>query len=102
MSRREDLAAITITTPLQIKEVEESYMGDELVPRLIFECVIGGKNSDEIEYKNGLIYKDGRIYIDASNNVRQKIINEIHASQQGDIHAYKQVIIGQSCTFGLG
>lgn len=75
------MVAITTTTPLWIKEVEERYTGDELIQKLISKCVISGRKSEGIEYKNGLVYKNGKIYIVANNDVRQKIINEIHTTQ---------------------
>lgn len=58
LSRREKLTAITSTTPMWMKQMEESYEGDETVQRLITEREIGGQNSEGIEYMNGLIYKN--------------------------------------------
>lgn len=61
--------------------MEKSYEGGEMIQRLIYECVIRGQYSEVIEYKNGIVYRNGRIYIGANKNVRQKIISEIHVSQ---------------------
>lgn len=102
LSRREELAATISTTSVWIKEVEESYVADELIQKLISECVIRGKNSEGIEYRNGLVYKNGKIYIGANNDVRKKIIREIYGTQHGDILESKQVMRAKMHFYWLG
>lgn len=97
------MVAIATAAPLLMKKVEESYIGDEMVQRSISECVIGGKNAEGIEYRNRLIYKNGNIYIGANKEIRQKIISEIQASQEGVTQISKQAIRGLRCiSTGLG
>lgn len=53
------MVVIATAAPLLMKIVEESYIGDEMVQRSISECVIGGKNAEGIEYRNGLVQEMG-------------------------------------------
>ncbi|KAJ4801231.1 polyprotein [Rhynchospora pubera] len=69
--------------PLWMEEVKKSYEGDMLVEKLVRE--FGGEDGidDEWHIQAGLVKKKNRLYVGIGAEVRNKIMEELHATAIG-------------------
>ncbi|KAL5850318.1 hypothetical protein ACOSQ4_008331 [Xanthoceras sorbifolium] len=75
--------ALTATKPAWVQEVIESYYKDPKATALIPELLIGSQANQEFTMKEGILRKNGVIYVGSYGNLRQKLIEEAHSSAMG-------------------
>ncbi|KAL5759632.1 hypothetical protein ACOSQ2_018470 [Xanthoceras sorbifolium] len=75
--------ALTATKPAWVQEVVESYYQDPKATALIPELLIGSQTNQEFTLKEGILRKEGVIYVGSYGNLRQKLIEEAHSSAMG-------------------
>ncbi|KAL5820462.1 hypothetical protein ACOSQ3_022344 [Xanthoceras sorbifolium] len=75
--------ALTTTKPAWVQEVAESYYKDPKATALIPELLIGSHANQKFTLKEGILRKDGVIYVGGYGNLRQKLVEEAHSSAMG-------------------
>lgn len=86
LSRKEEecnLTQITVIQPMWVAEVAQSYAGDSLAQEAIAECTLRPYDVSYFQYISGLIKYKGKLYVGESDELRQKIIQQIHHSNLG-------------------
>ncbi|KAH7549601.1 hypothetical protein JRO89_XS13G0055000 [Xanthoceras sorbifolium] len=96
-SRRDILAAASIdhlcksivlvrrqlNLPAWVQEVEESYYKDSVASTIIPGLLIDSQANQNFSYRDGILRKDGVIYVGSFGDLRQKLIEEAHSSVMG-------------------
>jgi hypothetical protein len=77
------LLAITASQPAWAEEVIESYQQDTLPMTVIPELVISNTANTDFTLQNGILRKQGRIYIGSNGTLRERLIEEAHSSAMG-------------------
>lgn len=69
--------------PLWLQEVQNSYSVDCEAQQLLQKLALSPELVDEYNLKEGIITKEGRIWIGASATLKTRIISSFHASAVG-------------------
>lgn len=87
LSRRDDpesqCAIVTLIKPAWVDEIQDSYIGDPLVPQMITGSLSFPYNLSLYMYKEGLIRYKGKLYVGSGVDLRRRIIAFIHTSSFG-------------------
>ncbi|KAM0872306.1 hypothetical protein ACQ4PT_038804 [Festuca glaucescens] len=86
LSRKGDnneLVAMSISMPVWLTEVLQSYNTDATIPVLLQKINVGDDAVKEFSVKDGLILKDGRIWLGNNAQLQQKILQSVHDSPVG-------------------
>lgn len=83
LSRKEEVAALSVTIPTWIKEVIDSCENGDFSQKCISYCLMGTSTAGEMSYQNGILKIKGKLYVGVGNDIRKKLIEELHSSQQG-------------------
>lgn len=87
LSRKEDLHTqcnvVTLIKPAWVEELQDSYLGDPIVPQVITESLSFPYNLSLYTYKEGLVRYKGKLYVSCGVDLRRKIIAFIHTSALG-------------------
>ncbi|KAL5816484.1 hypothetical protein ACOSQ3_024862 [Xanthoceras sorbifolium] len=75
--------ALSTTKPAWIQEVEESYYMDPKAATLIPEILIGRQANQEFTLREGILCRNGVIYVGNYGHLRQKLVEEAHSSAMG-------------------
>ncbi|TXG70895.1 hypothetical protein EZV62_005830 [Acer yangbiense] len=74
------LAALTTSKPAWVLEIEDSYQKDPLAEVVIPELVVNGPTNQEFTLKEGLLRRNGKIYVGVHGNLREKLLKESYTS----------------------
>lgn len=77
------LQSISVTQPQWIQEVINSYVVDPMAQQLLMELAVVSPNDKGFSLSNGIIKKEGRIWIGANSALQTKLITAFHASPIG-------------------
>ncbi|KAH7571981.1 hypothetical protein JRO89_XS04G0178700 [Xanthoceras sorbifolium] len=77
------LLALTSFKPAWIREVEDSYYMDLKAATVILKLLIGSQVIQDFTFKDGILRKDGVIYVGSYGNFRRKLAEEVHSSVMG-------------------
>lgn len=75
--------AMSVVQPVWIQEVVNSYFVDPHAQQLLLELAVSDTNDQGFSLKNGLIYKDSKVWIGANIGLQTKLITAFHASALG-------------------
>ena len=96
------LQAISVVQPVWIQEVLNSYVVDSQAQLLLIELAISSPNGQGFTLSQGLIRKNGRVWIGANSAIQTKIISAFRDSAVGVTLEFRQLISElRSCLFGL-
>lgn len=77
------LASLTTVVPLWMHDVSSSYYGDWAARQLITHCLINPADNSYNEYIQGVLRCSGVIYVGSYEDVRAKLIKEVHDTGMG-------------------
>lgn len=77
------LQAVSVAQPVWLQEVVNSYVNDPFTQTLLVELAITGHNSNGFSLVEGLLRKDGKIWVGANVSLQCKLITAFHASSLG-------------------
>jgi hypothetical protein len=81
LSRKEhNLLAISSFTPAWIQEIEQSYEEDTFYNQIIQQVLIDVEAVQHYTVHSGGLRYKGRVCIDSSNDLRNKILTSLHSS----------------------
>ncbi|KAI9159645.1 hypothetical protein LWI28_000592 [Acer negundo] len=86
------LLAITSSRPAWIIEVLESYENDSLSTTVLPKLMLQPPSNREFTLHEGLIRRNGLIYIGGTGTVREKLIEEAHSSVVGGHSGTRSII----------
>lgn len=86
--------AITAIIPTWVQEVIDSYEGAPQIQRIITELLLDPSAQPSYSYNQGVLRYKERIYIRSVGNLREKLMDQMHASSLGGYsgmnHTYKR------------
>lgn len=78
-----ELSAISLAKPGWLTELQESWHNDELAQQIITNVVAQLEQLEGFSYDNDTIKFNGRLYVGANGELRQKVILELHQKGVG-------------------
>ena len=75
--------AVSVVQPMWLQEVLNSYVVDPEAKQLLQELAVGGSNEQGYTLMDGVIRKNGKLWIGANIGLQTKIIHAFHASALG-------------------
>ena len=77
------LSALSSSRPAWVQEIEESYYQDPLATTVIPELLIKPPTNNEFTFHEGILRKNGLIYVGNYGSLREKLVEDAHASAIG-------------------
>lgn len=74
---------MSVAQPVWLQEVVNSYVNDPFTQTLLVELAITGHNSNGFSLVEGLLRKDGKIWVGANVGLQCELITAFHASSLG-------------------
>jgi hypothetical protein len=75
--------SVSVTQPQWVQEVINSYVVDPAAQQLLTELAVVNPNAKGFSLSNGLIKKEGRIWVGANSGLQTKLITTFHSSPVG-------------------
>lgn len=91
---------VTQVQPLWIQEVINSYATDAFAQELLAQLAVHSPNEDGFSLHQGVIRKEGLIWIAHNSALKTKLISALRDSAVGDTLGGKLLITGLKGSFG--
>lgn len=105
LSRRStvmQLAAFSEVQPAWVQEVINSYATDSEAQELITHLLIQNPDENGFSLKQGIIRREGKIWIGANSALRTKLISALHDSAEGGHSGVQGTYLRVKRVFGGG
>jgi transposase InsO family protein len=78
-----ECAAITVSSPRWLTEIQQNYQQDSQAMKLLTELTAGSGTSGNYTLQSGLIKYKGRLWLGNNSALQQKVISSLHDSAVG-------------------